>query len=330
MRDKYMVFLFMLVFGASASPRKRTVRHVSCQENLEYKHENHCCLNCPAGEYVKEQCAADLTRGTCEPCPHETYTEHANGLTQCLPCKKCHIDEDMIKSCISTQDTECQCKSGLFCVPDQACEVCMKCLKCKPDEEEVKNCTATSNTVCKMKSSSFAVSGVIAFVIVLCIFVTLPICFICWRKGVFKKETEISCKTSEIFKSNTGDLQGADELAPFQADPLQGHVQYRQLIPFDGQESLKRSLDLFGELDSSYHKRFFRRIGLSDNQIQSVDHLPHADRVYDLLRIWMEKEGLKADINHLLEVLLNLDQKLTAENITDKAIKNGDFMYVDD
>ncbi|XP_023694352.1 hematopoietic death receptor isoform X2 [Paramormyrops kingsleyae] len=326
MRDKYLVFLFMVVFVESASPRKRTVRHVSCQENQEYKHENHCCLNCPAGEYVKEQCTAHLARGTCEPCPHETFTEHGNGLTQCLPCKKCHIDEDMIKSCTSTQNTECQCKPGLFCVPDQACEVCKKCSKCKLDEEEVKNCTSISNTVCKMKSSSFTVSGVIASVIVLCIFVTLVICFICWRKGVFNKETEISCKTSEIFKSN----MGADEMDPFQPDPLQGGVQYRRLTPLDEQESLKRCLDLFGELDSSYHKRFFRRIGLSDNKIQSVDHLPHADRVYDLLRIWMEKEGLKADINHLLEVLLSLDQKLTAENITDKAIKNGDFMYEDD
>lgn len=38
-------------------------------------------------------------------------------------------DEMETSSCTSTTDTQCQCRSGTFCVPDQACEVCKRCAK---------------------------------------------------------------------------------------------------------------------------------------------------------------------------------------------------------
>lgn len=36
-------------------------------------------------------------------------------------------DQEIVRHCTTTQDTECQCKPGTFCAPDQACELCMKC-----------------------------------------------------------------------------------------------------------------------------------------------------------------------------------------------------------
>lgn len=52
--------------------------------------------------------------------------------------------------------------------------------------------------------------------------------------------------------------------------------------------------------------------------------------VTELLKIWMEKEGLKADFNSLIEALIYLDQRLSAENIIAKAIINGYFKYEDE
>lgn len=83
-------------------------------------------------------------------------------------------------------------------------------------------------------------------------------------------------------------------------------------------------------MDVHYHNRFFRFIGLSDNSIKSTDSLFPEDRVYELLKIWMEKEGLKADFNSLIEALIYLDQRLSAENIVTKAISNNYFKYEDE
>ncbi|CDQ61312.1 unnamed protein product [Oncorhynchus mykiss] len=94
-----------------------------------------------------------------------------------------------------------------------------------------------------------------------------------------------------------------------------------------GDESLKKSFELFEELDVYYHNRFFRHIGLRDNAIKSTAHLHPEDRVYELLNVWLEMVGMQADINDLIKALLYLDQKLTAENIISKAIENGYYEY---
>lgn len=89
---------------------------------------------------------------------------------------------------------------------------------------------------------------------------------------------------------------------------------------------------MFGEIDVNFHNRFFRLIGLNDNAIRTAEmswSLPE-DRVYELLKIWMEKEGMNADFNRLIKDLLSLNQRLSAENITAKAIQYGYFRYEDD
>ncbi|XP_056602125.1 hematopoietic death receptor isoform X3 [Triplophysa dalaica] len=104
----------------------------------------------------------------------------------------------------------------------------------------------------------------------------------------------------------------------------------RRLLPLNGEESLKKSFDFFEEMDVHYHNRFFRFIGLSNNAIKVSESLFPDDRVYELLKIWMEKEGMKADFNTLIEALIYLDQRLSAENIIAKAISNGLFKYEDE
>lgn len=91
------------------------------------------------------------------------------------------------------------------------------------------------------------------------------------------------------------------------------------------EESLSKSFDLFDTLDVRYHNKFFRSIGVSDNAIKVAE--TSTDKVYDLLRVWMQKEGLRANINTLLQALLDLDQRYSAEHIASKAVERGYYKY---
>ncbi|XP_051960526.1 tumor necrosis factor receptor superfamily member 6-like [Xyrauchen texanus] len=102
----------------------------------------------------------------------------------------------------------------------------------------------------------------------------------------------------------------------------------RKLLPLLGEEdSLSKSFDLFDTLDVRIHNKFFRSIGVSDNAIKMAEAPHHGDKVYELLRVWMQKEGLRANINTLLQALLDLDQRYSAEHIASKAVERGFYKY---
>ncbi|XP_071258815.1 tumor necrosis factor receptor superfamily member 10B-like isoform X1 [Salvelinus alpinus] len=383
------------------SVRNLTQRDISCRENLEYPHDNICCLNCLAGTYVKAYCTRSFEHGTCETCEFDTYTEHGNGLRQCLKCTTCHSDQVTTKACTITQDRECRCKPGLFCAPDQACEVCKKCLRCKENEVRLKNCTATSNTVCETRlPTSSTISGTrpgpagVVVIVVAVLGITAAIAAVSWKRRNCCKRRDSQNNPSETLKievddqnnrsieerqNNRSAVQDDTQLHPLleltqvvganassadednglgdslhnttnssrsslsalpSSSPLSSpsakrqpgtgateDVLLRKLAPLNGDESLRKSFELFEELDVYYHNRFFRHIGLGDNAIKSTAHLHPEDRVYELLKVWLEMVGMQADINDLIKALLYLDQKLSAENIISKAIANGYYEY---
>ncbi|XP_043095774.1 hematopoietic death receptor isoform X2 [Puntigrus tetrazona] len=356
---RYIIFLILLLLNAiraakchsdlawtRGSIKNRSSRDVSCKEGLEYEHSNICCLNCPAGTYVKKACLTALEKGVCEPCEFDKYTEHDNGLRKCLSCTKCRIDQETTEKCTSTQDTQCKCKEGSFCLPDQACEVCKKCKRCTKDEDTVKSCTSVSNTVCTKRSSSNG-SNSVTFIVVVSFFAMLAfvVGIVYWTKSKPCKKAVTSRSPREMVKICMGDSEKVKEerqnahnskmddsspLQPFLEQNYAERESIRRLVPLNGEESLKKSFGFFEEMDVHYHNRFFRFIGLSDNSIKSAESLFPEDRVYELLKIWMEKEGLKADFNSLIEALIYLDQKLSAENIISKAISNRYFKYEDE
>lgn len=102
-----------------------------------------------------------------------------------------------------------------------------------------------------------------------------------------------------------------------------------RLVPLQGSEkSLKKSFDLFDEyLDVRIHNKFFRMIGVSDNHIRIAENGPPGDKVYELLKSWMQRQGLKADINDLLDALLSMDQRRSAENIASAALRRGYYKH---
>uniref|UniRef100_A0A096M959 Tumor necrosis factor receptor superfamily member 6-like n=1 Tax=Poecilia formosa TaxID=48698 RepID=A0A096M959_POEFO len=167
-------------------------RSVSCKEDIEYLHNGICCVKCEAGLYVQTPCTETGKKGTCEECGYGTFTEHANGLKQCIKCTQCPPDQEIVRGCSHTQDTLCQCKPGKYCHPDEACEICKKCsslqTRCNSDEEVVKNCTSTSNTECKKRQSNSSpeadttLTAVLTLVFVVLFLGLVILIFIIWKK----------------------------------------------------------------------------------------------------------------------------------------------------
>ncbi|XP_038827232.1 tumor necrosis factor receptor superfamily member 10B-like [Salvelinus namaycush] len=422
----------------SGDDRNRTQRHKTCLENQQYLHQDLCCLNCQAGTFVGRACDRDMEQGRCLLCHHgHTYTEHSNGMNHCLPCTHCRKDQSKTVPCTRTTDTQCQCRAGTFCVPEQACEVCKRCTKCKVGEEEVKKCTPISNTLCRKldvsptlhlptlptptPSPSSPKTIATPLVILLLLFLSIGIGVWLWIKKpctfqpVCLSGSDSRCDSNEIVKipidesgptaeerqnsQNAGlEEEEAEEVRP-ESRPLLQETQGRlikaspplslgededrglgdslpnttsssqtslsalptagaasssssprhspstqrlqptagddplqkRLVPLLGEEtSLKKSFDLFDEcLDVRIHNKFFRYIGVNDNHIKMAERAPPGDKVYDLLKNWMQKEGLKADINALLQALLSLDQRRSAESIALAAIKRGYYKHAD-
>ncbi|XP_022613101.1 tumor necrosis factor receptor superfamily member 10B-like isoform X3 [Seriola dumerili] len=288
----------------------RTQRDVQCLASLEYQHDNICCLNCPAGTRVESPCTRTGEKGRCGECDHgHTYTEHSNGLNLCFKCTRCRSDQEIVRECSQTHNTECRCKSGGFCAPDQACEVCKKCSRCEKDEEVVRNCTSTTNTECKKIQSSPGTSPVnaaIAVPLTLILIGLIILGAVCWWK-----------KRNKATDSQRPDGKAGQE-----------ECQFPKLVPLKGEDSLRKCFDFFEEeMEVDYHKKFFRHLGISDNVIKSKENIRYEDRIHELLNIWLEKVGREASLNDLLSALLDLNQRRTAENIRDRAIDNDHYIY---
>ncbi|XP_008323938.1 tumor necrosis factor receptor superfamily, member a [Cynoglossus semilaevis] len=123
-------------------------------------------------------------------------------------------------------------------------------------------------------------------------------------------------QSPSAFRQSTADVD----------DPLR-----HRLVPLLGSEkSLKKSFDLFDEyLDVRVHNKFFRMLGVSDNHIRIAENGPPGDKVYELLKNWMQRQGLKADINNLLNTLLSMDQRRSAESIASTALQRGYYRHAD-
>ncbi|XP_026645808.1 tumor necrosis factor receptor superfamily member 14 [Microtus ochrogaster] len=97
-----------------------------CKEE-EYSVGDHCCPMCNPGYYVKRACS-NWTGIVCAPCPPQTYTAHANGLSKCLSCGACDPDMGLVtwRECSSREDTVCRCIPGYFCETQEGdhCSTC--------------------------------------------------------------------------------------------------------------------------------------------------------------------------------------------------------------
>ncbi|XP_054630632.1 hematopoietic death receptor isoform X6 [Dunckerocampus dactyliophorus] len=309
----------------------RTRREVVCRDE-EYLNNNICCLKCPAGTRVKSHCTTPREKGRCEECAAETYAEHANDFKQCIKCTTCHSDQEIVRPCSHTQDTECQCIEGRFCAPEQACEVCKKCSRCGKDEKVVRNCTATSNTECKKIQLQPDSASANALYIILGGGVTLVcLSLVLWAICCYTKKRRAAdslgngVKVENVQERKNEQTQSVRCPNLILSQPLEEEP-FPKLIPVNGVESLRMCFQYFEEVDSDYHRKFFRQLGVNDNVIKSKDQLLYDDRIHELLNIWLEKEGKEASLNDLLDALLECNQKRTAELIKGKALEDGHYI----
>ncbi|KAK5871746.1 hypothetical protein PBY51_004607 [Eleginops maclovinus] len=100
---------------------------------------------------------------------------------------------------------------------------------------------------------------------------------------------------------------------------------FPKLVPEHGEDSLRKCFQFFEELDYTVHKRFFRNLDVSDNEIKSKELLLYEDKIHDLLNTWVEMKGRDASLNDLLRALLDLNQRRTAEKIKEKALQYGHY-----
>ncbi|XP_063752517.1 hematopoietic death receptor isoform X2 [Eleginops maclovinus] len=331
----YLVSVLFCCLGLTAAFPQSGLS--SCRDD-EYPHGNICCKNCPAGKRVAAHCSTAGGVGQCEECDDGTFTEHDNGLQQCFKCPQCRSDQEAVQPCTHTQETECQCRAGRFCAPDQPCEVCKKCSSCAQDEETVRNCTSTTNTECKKnppKSDSDSEKASLVLPLLLLAFlITAGAIFAVWRH---RRAKESQGHTPDGLKA--GQLNSAS--------PSEGHSNgeprrqscsillhppslleeqpFPKLVPEHGEDSLRKCFQFFEELDYTVHKRFFRNLDVSDNEIKSKELLLYEDKIHDLLNTWVEMKGRDASLNDLLRALLDLNQRRTAEKIKEKALQYGHY-----
>ncbi|KAJ3604126.1 hypothetical protein NHX12_028867 [Muraenolepis orangiensis] len=312
---------------------KSLAQQGDCREGLEYRQDNICCLNCLAGEHMTSACVRPGEQGSCSACGEGTYTEHGNGLHACLPCSKCRSDQVVVQDCSRTQNAECQCRPGRFCISDQACEVCKKCQRCKDGEEETRNCTAHSDTECSRSLTPIKPWSMSAKSRSLDCSLADDACQVSMEDQQNRPKASV---TDDDTDGGLGESSSENSLfvhagqIPDQAPspgisrwPSARNDDFPQLVPLNGELSLKKSFECFDEVDVRYHKRFFRSLDISDNAIASAERHDPQDQVHELLVHWQEKVGKDASINHLLKMLRTLNQNRTAESIKKNVILNG-------
>ncbi|TFK13641.1 cyclin-L2 [Platysternon megacephalum] len=119
----------------------------------EYEILGECCPMCSAGSRVLKHCRPSSST-TCMPCVDDTYTEHPNGLTECMRCKVCDAGARLMakEKCTYTKNTECGCALGDFCrhPAGRDCEMCSRSTVCLPGFMVKIPGTEFSDNVCEV------------------------------------------------------------------------------------------------------------------------------------------------------------------------------------
>ncbi|KAM7139238.1 tumor necrosis factor receptor superfamily member 5-like isoform 3-T3 [Macrochelys suwanniensis] len=119
----------------------------------EYEIHGECCPMCSAGSRVVRHCR-ESSSTTCIPCVDDTYTEHPNGLTECMRCKVCDAGARLIikEKCTYTRNTMCGCDPGNFCRHTAVldCEMCSRSTVCLPGSKVKIPGTEFLDNVCEV------------------------------------------------------------------------------------------------------------------------------------------------------------------------------------
>ncbi|XP_062366645.1 tumor necrosis factor receptor superfamily member 10B-like isoform X2 [Cinclus cinclus] len=303
------------------------------------------CQKCPAGTYLAEECKEQNSFGRCEPCGDGEFMEYPNAFQSCQECSKCREDQVQQSPCQPTRNTVCVCKDGTFCPPEHPCEMCQKCQpRCPEGQIVLKPCTPDSDLQCgpATDTGTFSVGATIGVIIGISVFL-LVTGFCIWKRhcrssGDGRPSRKSPYEMSSMFQKlkyknvNVGARDNAAneprdiETEPPVTLPSVSARPRRNLVPAPGKDPtqvLRGSFYTFaGNVPRENWKKFGRYLNLEENVVVTATS---EDGVYDMLLKWQSREGTKASVNTLLEILDELHLGGVAEHISSTLIQKELF-----
>ncbi|XP_052557941.1 tumor necrosis factor receptor superfamily member 10B-like [Tympanuchus pallidicinctus] len=348
-----LLLLAKVHLGSAAAVKKRAGESDVLEPDLYSK-------KCPMGPSL----ANDSSK--CFPCKKDEYTEYPNNFPMCLGCRTCREDQVEVSPCIPTRNTQCACKNGTFCLPDHPCEMCQKCqTRCPKGQVRIAPCTQHSDLQCGPPldiSSSF--SSIITITVLVVVLVFLPVfSWCCYRhcgagggRGLSRKPSAVvqnrllqrmgiqdnKCNEQIYLNQQQEPLTTVqssevpcgvemEEVAPRTSNP---NVEtQRKLVPVPGKDPLTvlfSSFNTFVEfVPFPEWRRFGRALGLRENNLYQAEQNDRGsgEPLYQMLNMWLNKEGSKASVNTLLETLSQISLSGVADLIASELVRNGYFQY---
>ncbi|KAJ8285943.1 hypothetical protein GJAV_G00032730 [Gymnothorax javanicus] len=318
------------------------------------------CDKCREDQEMTSVCTS--TKTTVCQCKAGRYCANEHACEVCKKCRKCAADEEVVKNCTSTSNSECRKKPPpdnpstdsaswiksvvIACVPILLLVIVLaigfycrkKRMRKKPSEIDSSPCVEvkiavdeederTVEEIQNKENAELDEPEMQPF---------LPGITLVGDKHYTGDDEDKGIGESLPTTTNSSQISLPTHISPQHSPRAQRQPviredgQCRRLVPLNGENSLMQAFDIIGEnLACQYRNRFFRLIGLSDNTIHDPALNSSGDAVYKLLKSWMEKEGLKADINDLIQALLDLQQKFSAETVIHEVIDKGYFRFED-
>ncbi|XP_029459620.1 tumor necrosis factor receptor superfamily member 10A-like isoform X2 [Rhinatrema bivittatum] len=322
------------------------------------------CKMCPPGDHV-QGCEAPASQGTCSPCTEGTdYTEYPNGLSHCLPCRRCKPDEEEVSRCTRTRNAVCRCKQGTYCPPDHPCEVCLRCTpSCPEGENLVSPCNATADIQCvahtdrppgisKSGAITIAVVGILLLVLILvCVYFckkNIPGSknFLRYFQGCLHALTRKCCQAEVEGRDNlrneemetqerrlllvgTGD-EPAGKCPESRPDGLPCQPAARHVEAGEHADVSQSFYIFIDNVPFREWRRFLRNLKVSDNEILAAEQNYPSDvreQHFQLLHSWMDRAGMEATVNVLLAVLCRIDLQGVADKITQELVQKSGYRY---
>ncbi|XP_062452714.1 tumor necrosis factor receptor superfamily member 10A-like isoform X3 [Rhea pennata] len=267
----------------------------------------HYCKKCPAGTYIAEHCKVQNGSSSCLPCKEDEYTEYPNAFSKCLGCLTCR-EESMIVIFVVVLFTA---MLLAFCL--------WKCC-CKHHSH------GGDGRDLRRKSSSVMD------------YIMLQLRRCAWR-GL---ETEDNIRNNQVVQDQQQELLSAalNSIAP-SAPALEEAVPRiscpgvnarRKLVPVQGDSVtlLRRSFDIFArEVPYKDWKRYGRALDLLENDIAlaEMNDKYSLEPFFQMLNTWLNRQGMKASVNVLLETLDRIELGGVAGDIAFRLVQQGFYQY---
>ncbi|XP_077376843.1 hematopoietic death receptor isoform X2 [Festucalex cinctus] len=316
-----------------------------CEAETYTEHANHfkqciACTTCRADQEIVRPC--NITQNRECRCKGGGFCAPEQACEMCKKCSRCEKDEKVVRNCTATSNTECKkipmqpdsssANGVIIVVPVLVALVLMIGLIywCKTKvATDIVGSELKAEHMQDGKNEQTQRPGCSSLIF------SQPRVRV-QSSAAVEDECQALCESRNSSASNS--QQNLTSLPP--AFPASAHrvclvaspsdlreeEPFPDLIPVNGEESLRRCFQYFEDVDIDYYKRFFRHLDLTSNVIKSKDQLQYEDRIHELLNIWFEKEGKDASLNDLLKALLKFDQRRTAEMIKEKALENGHYV----